>query len=651
METDFTIATDQPRKPTGNRPAARPATVRSRPLATRSALRLTLPFLIALAALLLVSIAGLDTLSAARAFVGGESSWSKAQKRAVNHLLHYTRYHDANEYQQFLQALAVTQGDRQAREEMDRAEPDYETVRAGFLLGGIHPDDIRRMYLLYRYGRHWQPVAAAIDMWREGDVQIARLQQAGETIRAQAQQQALDLEAIEAQLREVRRIDARLDRLEQRFSLALGKATRQAEQLLNTLLILGTALLAAFGVGLTRKALRDYETQQQALDASRQRYRVFFESSIDAVVLVHVDGEIIDVNPAACAMFGYSRDELVGMHRSRLIDSKAENVRQAIEARSTAGHYRGQLQYRRKDGSWFTGEISSTQFVDADGDTKYSVVIRNISRRLAQEAEIHRLNSQLEERVAERTAELEHANRELEAFCHSIAHDLTTPLRAVNGYSALLAEEYGDRLDAEAHHYLQRTREASLRMSRLIDALLDLARHARQPLHRADVDLSRMAGGLLAELQREQPERRVEIDIQPGLRLNGDAVLLHELLRQLLSNAWKFTTDADPARIGIGRDDTRQPPAYYVRDNGIGFDMAFGNKLFRAFSRLHSPGLHDGTGIGLAVVATIVDRHGGKVWAESAEGSGATFYFTLGEQPAPTAPAASHENGSASQQL
>lgn len=606
----------------------------SRPRASRSALRLTLPFLIALAALLGISIAGLDTLSAARAFVGGESSWSKAQKRAVNHLLHYTRYHDANEYQLFLQALAVTQGDRRAREEMDRAEPDYAAVRAGFLLGGIHPDDIRRMYLLYRYGQHWQPVATAIGIWREGDAHIARLQQAGEAIRSQAQLQALDLEAIEAQLLEVRRIDARLDQLEQRFSQALGQATRQAEHLLTTLLISGTLALAAFGVGLTRRALRDYEAQQQALDASRQRYRAFFESSIDAVVLVHIDGDIIDVNPAACTMFGYRREELIGMHRSRLIDSQSESVRRAIEARTATGYYRGQLQYRRKDGSWFTGEISSAQFVDADGRTKYSVVIRDITERLQQEEQIRRLNARLEERVAERTAELEHANRELEAFCHSIAHDLTTPLRAVNGYSAMLAEEYGDRLDPEAHHYLQRTREASLRMSRLIDALLSLARHARQPLHRVGVDLSRMAAGLLAELQQEQPEHRVEIDIQPGLRATGDPVLLHELLRQLLTNAWKFSAYAQPARITVGRDDDLQPPAYYVRDNGIGFNMAFGNKLFRVFSRLHSPGQHDGTGIGLAVVATIVDRHGGRVWAESAEGNGATFYFTLGDQQA-----------------
>lgn len=583
-----------------------------------------------------LSIAGTESLSAARAYVGGESNWSKAQKNAVSHLLRYAGARDAADYRQFHAYIDVTLGDRQARQELDRPQPDVARIHAGFVRGGIHPNDVPRMIRLYRYGRDWQPITQAIDIWRRADDEIDRLLALAAAIDAQAMRQQ---PADSQQQAAVRALDARLNTLEEQFSLALGDATRKAENVLNTLLLVGTLLLASFGVGLTRRIVQTQARQQQALAASEQRYRVFFQSSIDPVFLLHDGGEIIDVNPAACEAFGYSRNELIGMHRSRLIDVTQENTRIATRSRIEHGRYRGKIEYRRKDGSHFIGDASLAQFTAADGEIRYSVVIRDITEQLRQEEEIRQLNTRLEERVSARTAELEQANRELEAFCHSIAHDLTTPLRAVNGYSALLAEEYGDRLDAAAHRYLQRTREASLRMSRLIDALLGLARHARQPLQRSSVDLSRLALELLAQLQQEQPQRDVIVDIQPGLQLQADPALLHELLRQLLANAWKFSRDAAPARIGVGRDDSRQPPAYFVRDNGIGFDMKFGNKLFRVFSRLHSPGQHEGTGMGLAVVATIVNRHGGKVWAESAEGCGATFYFNLDATPAQPAAA------------
>lgn len=597
----------------------------------RSALLLTAPFLIALLLLLGLSIAGIESLSAARAYVGGESNWSKAQKRAVSHLLRYASERDAADYRQFHANIDVTLGDRQARQELDRPQPDVARIRAGFARGGIHPHDVPRMIRLYRYGRDWQPITQAIDIWRRADGEIDRLLTLASAIDAQVtRRQPVDPQ----QLATVRALDVRFNALEEQFSLSLGDATRKAENVLNVALIVGTLLLAGFGFGLTRRIVQTQARQQQALAASEQRYRVFFQSSIDPVFLLHDTGEIIDVNPAACEAFGYSRNELIGMHRSRLIDVTQENTRKATQARIEHGRYRGNIEYRRKDGSHFIGDASLAQFTDADGEIRYSVVIRDITEQLRQEEEIRQLNTRLEERVSARTAELEQANRELEAFCHSIAHDLTTPLRAVNGYSALLAEEYGDRLDAEAHHYLQRTREASLRMSRLIDALLGLARHARHPLQRASVDLSQLALELMAQLQQEQPQRDVIVDIQPDLRLQADPVLIHELLRQLLTNAWKFSREATPARISVGRDDSQPTPVYFVRDNGIGFDMKFGNKLFRVFSRLHSSGQHEGTGMGLAVVATIVDRHGGKVWAESAEGQGATFYFTLNETPA-----------------
>lgn len=569
-------------------------------------------------------------LSAARAFVGGESEWSKAQKRAVIHLQRYARSGELTEYQAYLSAMLIPRGDRRAREELNRATPDKLMVEAGFVAGQVDPDDVPGMTLLYRHAQVLPQIRRAIDVWAKADLEIEQLQQHAQQLHQLIQQRGTD-ERIEVELAAIRQSDERLTVLEQEFSQALGDATRLADRTLMWLLAVVALLLAIIGIAISRNLIRKQEQQQRELFAIEQRYRVFFEASIDAVVLVLPAGQILDANPSACAVLGYSREELIGMHRDVLVDPNSDNVRKAIQGRTGKGHYRGHIDYRRKDGSWFTAEISSTQFVDADGQSKYSVVLRDITQRLQQEEEIRQLNTRLEERVAERTAELQQTTRELEAFCHSIAHDLTTPLRALNGYATLLQEEYGDKLDEQAQFYLQRSREASLRMSRLIDGLLGLDRHARQRLQRVEVNLSALAQELLQRLQADTPHQ-VTLEIEAGLTVQADPNMCRELFWQLLSNAWKFTRNRADARISLSRTGPEEPPVFCVRDNGIGFDMAFGNKLFRVFSRLHTPGKDDGIGMGLAVVQTIVNRHRGRIWAEAAEGQGAAFYFSLTPQ-------------------
>jgi light-regulated signal transduction histidine kinase (bacteriophytochrome) len=225
---------------------------------------------------------------------------------------------------------------------------------------------------------------------------------------------------------------------------------------------------------------------------------------------------------------------------------------------------------------------------------------------------------------------LELVNKELEAFSYSVSHDLRAPLRSIDGFSQALIEDYADRLDDQARDYLNRVRAATQRMGHLIDDMLALARVTRTEMRRESVDLSALAGDVLAELQKSEPDRRVESHIEPGLVAQGDTPLLRVVLVNLLGNAWKFTGKQAHARIEFGTHPQKTgEPAYFVRDNGAGFDMTYAGKLFGAFQRLHSPHEFPGTGVGLATVQRVVHRHGGRVWTEGAVGKGATFYFTL----------------------
>jgi light-regulated signal transduction histidine kinase (bacteriophytochrome) len=245
------------------------------------------------------------------------------------------------------------------------------------------------------------------------------------------------------------------------------------------------------------------------------------------------------------------------------------------------------------------------------------------------EERYRRLNAELERRVQERTAELVAANRELEAFSYSVSHDLRAPLRAMDGFSQALLEDCSAQLDPRGRDYLGRVRAAAARMAELIEDLLQLSRVTRAELRRESVDLSALARAVADELRQAQPGRAVELTVAEGLVGEGDARLLRIVLVNLLGNAWKFTGRQPQARIEFGGRRDADIQTFYIRDNGAGFDMAHATKLFGAFQRLHSMHEFSGTGIGLALVQRIVHRHGGRVWAESAPGQGATFHFTL----------------------
>ena len=252
-----------------------------------------------------------------------------------------------------------------------------------------------------------------------------------------------------------------------------------------------------------------------------------------------------------------------------------------------------------------------------------------LARIQEQNAELQRARDEMEQRVIARTVQLEAANKELESFSYSVSHDLRAPLRGIDGFSQALLEDYGDRLDAQGKSYLQRVRAASQRMAELIDDMLSLSRVSRGEMKSETVDLGALAQNIAAELQNVDRRRQVEFTIAAGLLAKGDARLLRVVLENLLRNAWKFTGKNSTAKIEVGVDRQNGQPVYFVRDDGAGFDMAYAEKLFGAFQRLHSSTEFQGTGIGLATVQRVIRRHGGRVWAESKVGQGATFYFTL----------------------
>ncbi len=257
-------------------------------------------------------------------------------------------------------------------------------------------------------------------------------------------------------------------------------------------------------------------------------------------------------------------------------------------------------------------------------------LMTEISERKRAQDEVIQLNAELEQRVAARTQELQTANKELEAFCSSVSHDLRAPLRAIDGFSDALLKDYHDKLDEQGQRHLQRIRNAAQRMAQLIDDLLSLSRVTRTEMRREAVNLTALAREVVAELRHLDPKRNVEAIIAEGLVAQGDPRLLRQVLENLLSNAWKYTSKQPTARIVMGTCEGRNgKPAFFVQDNGAGFDMAYTGKLFGVFQRLHSAVDFPGTGVGLATVQRIIHRHGGEVWAEGSVGQGATFYFTL----------------------
>ena len=400
--------------------------------------------------------------------------------------------------------------------------------------------------------------------------------------------------------------------------------------------VLGSLLLFAIAWVLARTQTRAQELAESMSDSyrrSEQRFRSAMQYSAIGKALLDREGRIVGANPSLAQILGSTEQALQGtLLGQHFVDGESDLVRTVErQALSDDGAYRVTRRLRRSDGDVRHASLTFATVPGEQGEAFASLVqVEDVTERLRAEARVQALNRTLEARVELRTRELSHANQELEAFAYSVSHDLRAPLRSIDGFSRLLNERYGDVIDSGGHDYLQRIRNASARMSDLIDALLKMSRVSRAELKATRVDLSAMAQDIATELRNAEPERDVRFDIEPGLALNGDPVLLRNLVDNLLGNAWKFTAGTADARIQMGRNPQGE---VFVRDNGAGFDPEYASKLFRPFQRLHAQKEYSGHGIGLASVRRIVERHGGTVRAEGKPGQGATFYFQLPAEP------------------
>ncbi len=382
---------------------------------------------------------------------------------------------------------------------------------------------------------------------------------------------------------------------------------------------------------------RDIEQRVQAEEALRQsekKFRSIFDSAPIGMAITDLEGRYINVNRAYCNLLGVSPRELLGSSFTDV--SVAEELEENWKARERLMKgettvERLEKKYYRKNGSQMEAILQLTLVSDKDGKPEYFIgQVVDITELKKAQAEVNELNVSLEKRVQERTAQLEAANKELEAFAYSISHDLRAPLRSIDGFSRMLEEDYISLLDDQGKHTLERIRAASQRMGELIDSILSLSRVTRNELHISNVDLSQLAATIIEELTMQEPTRHVDVSIKEGIIVRGDEHLLRVALENLLGNAWKFTSKRELAHIIFSyEDDAEQGRIYYVRDNGAGFDMSQAHRLFTAFQRLHTASDFPGTGIGLATVQRIIHRHGGKVWAEAEPEHGTTIYFTL----------------------
>ncbi|RPJ53374.1 MAG: PAS domain S-box protein, partial [Methanobacteriota archaeon] len=370
----------------------------------------------------------------------------------------------------------------------------------------------------------------------------------------------------------------------------------------------------------------------EQLRASEQRYRAVVEDQTELVTRYTQDGTHIFANEAYCRYFGKTYDQIVGKRAvSGIPNEDRERVR-AFFATLTPDHPVGVIEHRfvMENGEIRWQQWSDRATFDAAGKvTEYLSVGRDITERIRAEEDLKRLYEELERRVDERTAELAVANRELESFSYTVSHDLRAPLRAIDGYSRILLDEHADVLTPETRAYLEKVRANTQAMSLLIDDLLNFSRTGRQSLAKVTVNPNDLVRNALEGLRHDQEGRSIEIVVGDLPSCQADPTMLRQVFHNLLSNALKFTRTREEARIEIGSYEEDGHTVYYVRDNGIGFDMAYAQKIFGVFQRLHPQQEYEGTGVGLAIVKRIIERHGGACCVDSAVDGGTTFFFTL----------------------
>lgn len=371
---------------------------------------------------------------------------------------------------------------------------------------------------------------------------------------------------------------------------------------------------------------------RMALEFSEARFRRVFDSKMMGFIFWDEDGKITDANDLFLEMMGYSRRELhdgkMNLNGMTPPEYEEAEVRAMEQIRTTGVCEPFEKEYIRRDGSRLPVLIGAANINDSP-DIKGVTCVMDISQRKKMEEEIRELNRNLEIRILQRTRALQEANHELESFSYSVSHDLRAPLRAIHGYSQMLTEDYEARLDKEGIRLLNAVKNNARRMGQLVDDLLAFSRLGKRTMSLSDIDLTRLVHDVLNDFSEDE-KKPAKISVRPLGTTYADVSLLRQAFQNLISNALKYSSKQASPEVEIGVTTSKGEPAYYVKDNGAGFDMAYYQKLFGVFQRLHGHDEFEGTGVGLAIVQRIVHRHGGTIWAESRVGEGAVFFFTLG---------------------
>ena len=625
-------------------PVAQPSPLRSvlvRPTPRR--LLVASPFVAVAFVLVAMAIFCMHVLSAARAYVGGESLWSKGQKQAVQHLERYAQTRSAASWQAYQQAIAVPLGDRVAREELEKPSPDHEVARRGLLAGANHEDDIDGMIRLFRWFRRVSFIDEAIRIWAEADGLIAQLTDTAEQLHRAVQANA-GTESLAPLVQRIEDLDRRLTPLEVRFSATLGEATRKTLSLLTGVMI-GVALLLTVLGGLVARTVAAQDARIEArVRASEERFRSLWETTNDAILIVSTDHTIRFANPAVHKLFGYSAAELVGRSLSMLQPDGAYAAHKAalehyLQTNVRTLDWSGtETLARHRDGRTFAVEIVFSE-MRLDGERLFVGFLRDITKRKEAERAVREANEQLEQRVAERTRELREANERLmeldrmkSQFLATMSHELRTPLNSILGFTSLMREGMAGPLTSEQQRQLGFVHSSGEHLLALINDLLDLSRIESGRMHvaMAPFDFASVAAEVGQNLKPliEQKGLKLEIHVPHTLPMVGDRRKCYQVLLNLTNNAVKFT-ERGAVRIEAAARNGRLDAS--VVDTGIGIRPEQVRLLFEAFRQLDGTPrrLYEGTGLGLHLSRKLLDLMAGEIRVESEFRAGSRFSFSV----------------------
>ena len=587
-------------------------------------------FVAIIAGIFLLTQAEMTLLAGVRAYVGGESLWSKAQKEAVFHLTRYADSRREEDYRRYLSAIAVPLGDAQARRELEQPQPDMDLVRSGFLQGGNHPEDIASMVRLFQRFHRVGYLANAIAIWTEADGYIDRLRQLGDTLHDEISSGGDATDRVATLLDEIHEIDDRLTPLETGFSRALADGARAAKAWERRATTVAALLLATFGVVLSWRLMRSEARERD----SQMGIDAMLHTALDCIVTIDADGRIIEFNPAAERTFGVAREAVLGKELAAVVipPQLRDRHRQGLARFVASGHgtipgRRIEISGLRGDGSEFPCELSITP-IHRQGRLLFTGHLRDISER--HRAETERAALLARERAARRAAEA--ANRAKDEFLATLSHELPTPLGPILGWVQLLREDDTDTtLLPEALETIGRNATLQLR---LIEDLLDVARITSGKLqlqpHRCD--LRGIVTASLETVRLAADGKGIALDFAIAAEpvpVLGDPKRLQQVVWNLLSNAVKFTPRGGRVDVRVARDDGQASVS--VRDTGKGIEPWFLPHVFGRFQQEdESARTTGGLGLGLAIVRDLVELHGGTVSADSdGPGHGATFTVRL----------------------